>query len=78
MIERTFKDVENAIKATGAIYKEELEDGTSIFTSNPLSEEEKQEYHKQAKKNLQIMVDNLTKDINNHICKEIMKNFTKK
>lgn len=73
MIKRTIDDIKNAIKATGAIYGEELEDGTSIFTSKPLSEEKKSKYHNEAKENVRVMVDNYTKEIDKQILKEILK-----
>ena len=77
MIERTFEDVENAIKATGAIYKFKLVDGTIVYTSKPLTEEEKEEYQSEAKKNLDACVKTLSQEIDKRILEDMKKNYGK-
>ena len=54
----------------GKSYVYHLPDGTIIY--GKLSKEEKKNAYKQAKKNLKIMVGNLSKEINKHIVDRIM------
>lgn len=73
MIKRTFKDVINSIKATGAIYEYTSKDGITHYSNKPFTDEEKKKYDKTAKSNLDTMVNRLRKEIDKRIIRNIHK-----
>lgn len=73
MIKRTFKDVINSIKATGAIYEYTSKDGITHYSNKPFTDEEKKKYDKTANSNLDTMVNRLRKEIDKRIIRNIHK-----
>ena len=73
MIKRSFNDVIRSIKATGAIYEYTSKDGITHYSNTPFTEEEKKKYDKNAKGNLDIIVNRLKKEVDKQIIKNIYK-----
>ena len=78
MIKRTFKDVEHAVIATGAVNKYQTIDGVIHFSSKAFTDDIKKQLDKEARKNLDVMVNSLSKEINKHIVDRICKTKFKK
>ena len=66
------KDIDRAIRATGAVHHYVFGGFDHVYTAKPLTEEEQKEYEARAQESLKHCSDLISKSIDKEILKEIL------
>ena len=69
------KDIDRAIRATGAVHHYIFGGFDHIYTSVPLTEEEQKQYEERAQESLAICAAEISKSINSEILKRIKNEY---